>query len=67
MMARIIQSVTANGLPTTGKSRELESSFNNRGLDEQERTVEKIKRLVWPQYLVEPQYIEGYFGERWTA
>ena len=20
-----------------------------------------MQRLVWPQYLVEPQYIEGYF------
>jgi hypothetical protein len=38
--------------------RSLESSFNNRGLDEQERSM---KRFVWPQYLVEPQYVEGYF------
>jgi hypothetical protein len=22
-----------------------------------------LKRLVWPPYLVEPPYIEGYFGE----
>ena len=43
-----------------GISGSFELSFNNVGLDYQERTVEKIKRLVQPQYLVEPQYIEGY-------
>src|SRR4030043_86779 len=26
-----------------------------------------MKRLVCPQYLVEPQYIEGYFEGRWTV
>ena len=41
----------------------FELSFNNVGLDYQERTVEKTRRLVWPQYLVEPQYIEGYYEE----
>jgi len=41
--------------------RSLESSSNNRGLDEQERNM---KRWVWPQYLVEPQYTEGYIEEK---
>jgi hypothetical protein len=26
-----------------------------------------IKELICPQYLVEPQYIEGCFKERWTV
>jgi hypothetical protein len=26
-----------------------------------------MKRFVWPQYLVEPQYIEGYFEESQKA
>ena len=34
MMTRIMEMVFANGLPTTGKIRSLESSFHNRGLDE---------------------------------
>ena len=33
MMTTIIKIVFANGLPTTGKIRSLESSFNNGGLD----------------------------------
>ena len=40
--------------------RSLESASNNRILDEQERNM---KRWVWPQYLVEPQHIEGCFEE----
>ena len=24
----------------------------------------RMKRFVWPQYLVEPQYIKGYVEER---
>jgi hypothetical protein len=43
-----------------GISGSFELSFNNVVLDYEGRTVEKIKRFVWPQYLVEPQYIEGY-------
>jgi len=35
-----MQIISANGLPTTGKFRILESSFHNRELDEQERRVE---------------------------
>ena len=27
----------------------------------------RMKRSVWPQYLVEPQYIEGYFEENQAA
>jgi hypothetical protein len=34
MMTRIMQWVSAKGLPTTGKIRSRESSFYNRGLDE---------------------------------
>jgi hypothetical protein len=26
-----------------------------------------MKRFVWPQYLVEPQYVEGYFEESQAA
>ena len=26
-----------------------------------------MKRFVWPQYLVEPQHIEGYFEGEWTV
>jgi hypothetical protein len=37
MMTRIIEVVNANGLPTSGKFRNLESSFDNRGLEEYER------------------------------
>ena len=33
--------------------------FNNRGLDEEQKAVEKSKMDVWPQYLVEPQRTEG--------
>ncbi len=51
----------------TGKGRSLESSFNNAGLDEWERRVGRVKRFVWPQYLVEPQYIAGYFEGSRTA
>jgi hypothetical protein len=34
MMTRIIEVVIAKGLPTTGKFRSSESSFDNRGLEE---------------------------------
>ena len=50
-----------------GISGSFELSFNNVELDHQERTVEKMKRLVQPQYLVEPQYIEGYVEENQKA
>ena len=26
-----------------------------------------MKRFVWPQYLVEPQHIEGYFDGKWAV
>jgi len=26
-----------------------------------------MKSFVWPQYLVEPQHIEGYFKGKWTV
>jgi len=50
-----------------GISGSFELSFNNVGLDYQERTVEKMKRPIRPQYLVEPQYIEGTFEESQKA
>ena len=34
MMTRIMKIVFANDLPTAGKIRSLESSFDNRGLEE---------------------------------
>jgi len=35
----------ANGLPTLGKTRSLESSFNNAELDEWERRVERGEKI----------------------
>jgi len=46
-----------------GKSRKLKFSFNNNLLDDFERTIKRLNRLVSPQYLAEPQYVEGAFGE----
>jgi hypothetical protein len=37
------------------KSKGCGSYFNNGGLDERENSARKVKRSVWPQYLVEPQ------------
>jgi len=55
--------VSASGLPTLEKIRNFESAFNNKGLDEAERRVGRVKRFTRPQYLVEPQWIEGPFEE----
>ena len=33
--------------------------IDNRLLDEQERAAESMESFVWPQYLVEPQHMEG--------
>jgi hypothetical protein len=63
MMTRIMQIVSANGWPTTEKSKTLESYFNIGGLDEQEKRVGRLKRLVRPPYLVEPPNMEGTFEE----
>jgi hypothetical protein len=43
MMARIMQIVFASGKPTTGKGKSFRSYYNNGGLDEWERSVEKGK------------------------
>jgi hypothetical protein len=40
-----MQIVFANGLPTTGKNKSLESSFNNEGLNQWERSVEKVETI----------------------
>jgi len=41
------------------KIRRSDSPFNNEGLDEYERTVGMYESIICPQYLVEPQHIEG--------
>jgi hypothetical protein len=41
MMTRIMQMVVASGLPRTGKGKNLESSYNNSGLDEWGKSVGK--------------------------
>jgi hypothetical protein len=40
-MTRIMQIVVASGLPRTGKGKNLESSYNNSGLDEWGKSVGK--------------------------
>jgi hypothetical protein len=47
-MTRFIKIGIANGLPTTGKIGSVESSFNNDGLDQQERAVKKYKTMWLP-------------------
>jgi len=42
MMTRIMQIIFANDLPTAGKISSLESSLENRGLEEKERRGEKL-------------------------
>jgi hypothetical protein len=46
MMTKIMQIVFANGLPTTGKIKSLESSFNNGGLDSRGEAWRRLKRFV---------------------
>ena len=41
MMTRIMQMVVASGLPRSGKGKNLESSYNNSGLDEWGKSVGK--------------------------
>jgi hypothetical protein len=67
MMTWIMQIVIASGLPGTGKEKNLESSHNNSGLDEWEKGQKKVNRWAWPQYLVEPPYIEGTSEENRIA
>jgi len=43
MMIKITGSIAASGLPTTGENKYFKSSFNNSGLDQQERTAESMK------------------------
>jgi hypothetical protein len=51
MMTRIMQIASASGKPTGGQSGRLESSFNNEGLDGQERSEEKIEKICCPSIL----------------
>jgi hypothetical protein len=44
-MTRIIETVLQMACQQPEKGRGLESSFNNRGLDKQERTGEKYKTI----------------------
>jgi len=43
MMIKITGSIAASGLPTTVENKYFKSSFNNSGLDQQERTAESMK------------------------
>ena len=43
MMIKISGSIAASGLPTTMENKYFKSSFNNSGLDQQERTAESMK------------------------
>ena len=41
------------------ENQKYDSSFNNGGLEQLERTAEKYEMNSWPHYLVDPRYIEG--------
>ena len=66
-MTRIILLVSANGQPITEKKQTFEIMSNNRVLANKVEQKGSMKRSVWPQHLVEPQYMEGYFEESWQA
>ena len=68
MMTRIIRIVIASGLPTSERKSEVWDCplITMDWIDRREQK-RSMKRSVWPQYLVEPQYIEGYFEGSRTA
>jgi hypothetical protein len=45
MTSKIMTTLNANGLPNTGNKKSLESSFNNKKLDQQERIAEKYEMV----------------------
>jgi len=67
-MTRITKIVIANGLPIIeGKSEAWIHLLITGGWINWREQQRSLKRFVWPQYLVKPQYIERYFEENQTA